>query len=212
VNEYAERIFEASIPVKIGIVAGAIGAIVIIYLSMFFWPLREEMAVLEKQAADLSAGIAEAKKIVANLPQFEARVAELDAELNKALAELPDKKEIPDLLSRISDKAKDAGLDIKLFRPQDEIKRDFYAEVPVQLEVYGTYHQVATFFDEVGHLQRIVNLNEFAMSEPVTEENRVNLKTTAVATSFRFLEESERPKVEEQKDKKRRRRNKSADE
>jgi type IV pilus assembly protein PilO len=114
--------------------------------------------------------------------------------LKKALAELPDNKEIPQLLEKVADKAKDAGLDVRLFVPKAEQRKDFYAEVPVQIEVGGGYHQVATFFDEVSHLERIVNINEFSMSDPERTDSGLVLKTSLVATSFRFLDESERPK------------------
>ena len=129
----------------------------------------------------------------------------LNFELDKALKELPDKKEIDQLLLKVSDRAKDSGLDIKLFKPRPEEKRDFYAAVPVDIEASGSYHQVATFFDEVGHLDRIVNLDNLAISDPIVDKKNVTLKTTVTATAFRFLDESERPQVEEQKEKKRRR-------
>ena len=69
--------------------------------------------------------------------------------------------------------------------------------------MYGTYHQVATFFDEVGNLERIVNLDKFTVTKPVVDNGSVRLKTSVVATAFRFLEEHERPSVDEADGKKR---------
>ena len=70
--------------------------------------------------------------------------------------------------------------------------KDFYAEVPVSIAVDGTYHQVATFFDEVGHLSRIVNINQITMKEPVVGDAQVQVKVGCTATTFRYLDEAER--------------------
>jgi type IV pilus assembly protein PilO len=187
--------------------AGGGGVLFLIVSSYFFFylsPIQEEISELERRSVDLQKEI-HAHRIKSNrLPQFQAEVARLDIELGKALRELPDKKEIDTLLARISEKAKDAGLDVVLFKPEGEQKKDFYAEVPVSLEVRGGFHQVAVFFDEVSHMERIVNMSQFRIQHD-SRDNWDTLKTNVVATSFRFLDESERPKEEEKKSKKRRR-------
>ena len=202
-NDQLESIFQLPKPVKGAIVAGCVAVVAGAYYFMFYANLATEVASLNT-AIDgpkgLRTQIAQKEGIAKNLDKYREEVVKLDGELRKALAELPDKKEIPQLLSRVSDKARDAGLEIRLFKPQAEQKKEFYSEVPVQLEVSGTFHQVATFFDEVGHLERIVNLEQPGMVDPIVEENnRVRLKTSVVATSFRFLEEAERPKDDEDK-------------
>ena len=141
--------------------------------------------------------------LVARLPEAEKKVKELDILLKKALQELPDSRDIPQLLTRISDKAKDAGLEILLFKPAGESKKDFYAEVPVQIEVEGSFHQVATFFDEVGHMERIVNVSKYNLADPQTDRNKkVSLKTSLTATAFRFLTEEEQKAAKNKKKKK----------
>jgi len=112
--------------------------------------------------------------------------------LKSALQELPDNREIPDLLSSISSLARDAGLAVPLFKTEPESFREFYAEVPVSISVEGTYHQIATFFDEVGHLPRIVNINQIIIREPRVGDSQVSVKSECVATTFRYLEETER--------------------
>ena len=102
------------------------------------------------------------------------------------------------LLSKVSDTAKDSGLDIRLFKPQQEQKREFFAQVPVEVQVTGTYHQLATFFDEVGHLDRIVNLDNVHISKPeIDDDSVVKVQAEVMATAFRFLDESERKSLEE---------------
>ena len=78
--------------------------------------------------------------------------------------------------------------------------------MPVEIEVLGTYHQLATFFDEVAHLSRVVNVDDFSMDKPEVTSDGMMLKTQVIMTSFRFLDESERPSLEKDGKKKRRRR------
>ena len=86
-------------------------------------------------------------------------------------------------------------------KPSGDRKRGFYAEVPVNIEVEGTYHQVATFFDELGRMDRIVNVGEFDMQNPVVAEESIVLNTSVVATTFRFLSEAERGERRGEKEK-----------
>ncbi len=187
-----EKIFKLTFPAKIGILLGSLAVLASGYWYFFYSPLGVRLENVTAEMEKLKATVAEKRAIASNLDKFLAEVDRLDEELRKALLELPDKKEIPQLLERISDKARDAGLDVRLFRPQPEQMQDFYASVPVDIEVSGTYHQVASFFDEVGHMERIVNLGEFAMTDPKDSDTGKILHTTAVATSFRFVDESER--------------------
>jgi len=192
-NEKLENIMELPILARMGIFAGSIVVLAGGYWMWFYSPLSEEVANLETEIAKLQVEISTRRGLVARLPQAEKRVEELDAHLNKALQELPDQREIPQLLARVSDRAKGAGLNIRLFRPLPEQNKEFYAEVPVEIRVKGTYHQVATFFDEVGHLERIVNLGNYVLSNPQPgKKNETVLNTKVIATAFRFLEKSER--------------------
>ncbi|MFN8390493.1 MAG: type 4a pilus biogenesis protein PilO [Bdellovibrionota bacterium] len=193
-NELLEKIIELPMAAR-GAILGVFAAVIIgLYYIMFFGPVSEQLATMDADTKRIKDEVALKTRIVSQLPKFLAEVERLDVELKKALAELPDNKEIAQLLEKVADKAKESGLDVHLFRPKAEQRRDFYAEVPVEIEVGGGYHQVATFFDEVSHLERIVNIDQFSMVEPKRGETGLNLKTSLVATSFRFLDESERPK------------------
>lgn len=182
---------------KLGLSAGLFALIVGGYYMMFYSSTEELLTTATDRLTKAREEIQKREILATNLPKYQAEVDALDGELKKALAELPDKKEISQLLEKISDRAKASGLDIQLFRPKGEAKKDFYAEVPVEIEVGGGYHQVATFFDEVGSLERIVNIDHFSMVNPVQSESGITLKASLIATSFRFLDESERPKPED---------------
>ena len=207
-NEQLETVFELPTGAKVGILVGTAVLVATAYYFLFYTGVAEQISTLTTQlegAKGLRSTVSQKEGIARHLNEYRNEVKVLDQELAKALTELPDQREIPQLLSRVSDRARDAGLEIRLFKPQSEQKKDFYSEVPVQLELTGTYHQVATFFDDVGKMERIVNLDQFAMIEPNVTDTKVLLKTSVVATSFRFLDEAERPKEEAEGGKGRRR-------
>lgn len=200
-NQKLEKVFESSPQIKLGILAGTLGLICGVYYFSFYLAEAtevEEMTTAIEGPQGLRSKVFEKEAIARNLDSYEREVEVLDQQLTIALKELPDKREIYLFLDSISDKARNSGLEVPLFQPQPEQKRDFYAEVPVQIAVRGTFNQVATFFDEVGHLERIVNVDRFAISQPVFENGQVQLTTNLTATTFRFLEESERPKPDDQ--------------
>ena len=196
-NEQIETILELPLGQKIAILLGTLFVVFVLFWFVFFAPINTRHEELSKKVEELVTKKNQQEGIVKNLRQYVDRVNTLDGELKKALLQLPDKKEIDQLLLNISDKARDAGLEIKLFKPRGEEKRDFYAAVPVDIEVSGSYHQVASFFDEVGRMDRIVNLENLSISDPVIDKNSLTLKTVVTATAFRFLDESERPKAED---------------
>ena len=202
--EMLAPIFEMSPLKKLGVLLVSCLAVLGFYWMSFLTPVKEEVVEMQGVVDQARSEVAKLKGVAGNLESFEKEIERLDGELKKALQELPDKKAIALLLSRIADRAKDSGLDVPLFKPVGEAKKDFYAEVPVEMTVRGTYHQVATFFDEVGRLDRIVNLGSVKMETPEIDGDRVVLTSSVVATAFRFLEESERPKPkkEERKRKK----------
>jgi type IV pilus assembly protein PilO len=103
-------------------------------------------------------------------------------------AQLPDKKEIPKLLKTISSVGKEAGLKFQLFRPRTEIPKEFYAEIPVEIKVVGGYHDVAKFFCQVGMLDRIVNITNVVMGNAQEKKGEMELTTSCLATTFRFIE------------------------
>lgn len=176
-------------------VAGWIGSLLFftyIFWAYFYSDLSEDLGKLLEKTETLETQISHERRLARNLPKVKAQVKELDIQLKKAMMELPDKKEIPDLLASISDLAMDSGLEVQLFKPRAENFREFYAEVPVHISVGGTYHQVATFFDEVGHLSRIVNISGIGIKEPHVGDSDVQVKTECVATTFRYLDDKER--------------------
>src|SRR5213594_907043 len=140
----------------------------------------------------------------------ERELRDLTAELKRAQARLPDQREIADLLSSVAASGRSAGLEITLFRQKPEVLRDFYAEVPVEMQMRGTYHDVALFLDRVKRLDRIVNVANIQLTKPRLEGERMLLDAACTATTFRFLDETERQKLLDEKKKNEQKPGKSA--
>jgi type IV pilus assembly protein PilO len=198
-NQILDAILERSTAQKVAILGVSVILIAALYYSFLFSPKADELAKL----AD-SVEIARNEKTVktqkaANLSRLRQDLQRLDGELKKAIAQLPEKKEIPELLSSISSKAQQSGLDVLLFRPRPESYQEFYAEVPVDITVKGNFHNTVNFFDDVGRMDRLVNIDNIGFKNPTVSGDSVVLETTSVATAFRFLDEAERKKVAEEK-------------
>ena len=198
-NQILDAILERSTAQKIAMLAVTVILMVALDYSFLFGPRADEVAKL----AD-SVEIARNEKTVktqkaANLSRLRQDLQRLDGELRKAIAQLPEKKEIPELLSSISSKAQQSGLDVLLFRPRAETYQEFYAEVPVDITVKGNFYNTVNFFDDVGRMDRLVNIDNIGFKNPTVSGDNVVLETTSVATAFRFLDEAERKKVAEDK-------------
>lgn len=120
-----------------------------------------------------------------------------------AKAVLPETNEIPSLLTSVSESGQDAGLEILLWQPKPEVVKDFYAEIPVEMKVLGNYHNVATFFDNVSRLYRIVNVQNVQMK---AGQNETDLDTSCTAVTYKFVETAVTTQEEDQQTNRRTRR------
>jgi type IV pilus assembly protein PilO len=176
----------ATIPLIVLLIFGSYG-------YLFYKPAAAQRAIVEAKERDLERKVSEVRAIVSNLAAFENEIAELEKRLKQALRQLPDSKELPGLLTDVTSLGKDAGLEFKAFRPRDEIAKDFYAEVPIEVEFSGDYHDIARFFDKVSKLPRIVNVSQLEMEILGQEAESTLLKVHGEATTFRFLENDVAP-------------------
>jgi len=167
------------------------GVILAVFWFMIYTPAHEQSVTLEAENAELVAKKAQVKARAENREEFERELAKLTNDLKQALRELPNDREIPELLKRVSAIGKKAGLEIRAFQPLPEVKREYYAEVPVSIEVYGSYHEVAMFFDRLSKLGRIVYVRDIEFSKPQDRGGKVYLLVTGKAVTFRFLAEGE---------------------
>ena len=173
----------------------AIGAL---FWFMVYTPSTDEASQLQTKNDELVQTKKTVKARAENREQFEEELAQLKLDLKQALRELPDDREIPELLKRISSLGKKAGLEIRKFQPLPEVKAEYYAEVPVALEIYGSYHEVAMFFDRLSKLDRIVYVQDIEMRDAEDRAGKVFLEVSGKAVTFRFLTEEEQAALKEQ--------------
>jgi type IV pilus assembly protein PilO len=159
-----------------------------LYGYLFLLPARESLAAARAKQFELQRKLNEVRSVAANMEAFEEEVAALEKELRFALRQLPDSKELPVLLTDVTSLGKNAGLEFKAFRPQPEIRREFYAEVPIEIEFTGGFHEIASFLDRVARLPRIVNVAELEMEIASESAEATELKVSGRATTFRFIE------------------------
>jgi len=174
--------------------------IVLLYTFLFYMPRSTEITTkqervlsLEKERAKLQASLKDREKTQAEILQVEGR-------FNEVKAQLPEQKEIPELLRQVSNLGRDSGLEVTLFRQKPETLHDLYAEVPVEMAVRGGYHQIALFFDKVRHLDRIVNVSDLSLNNPQPVDVQMYVEASFFATTYRYLSEEERERIAKEKE------------
>ncbi len=198
-----DNLFDLSFQTRILAYGLVISLLAGVYMFSFHWPLS---AQIEKDQNTISQLRTEKQNLQAEVAKGEAiqdQIAETEALFNEVTAQLPEQKEIPELLRQVSNLGKDSGLEVRLFRQQPEMKKTLHAEVPVEMAIKGGYHQIALFFDKVRHLDRIVNIANISIKNPQPQVGgRAQVESSFFATTYRFLSEDERKQVEEEQKKK----------
>ena len=195
-NQFIERIFDLPPRQRVLLLVGSVALLFFFYAYFLYWPRSATIAERENDRDMMRRDRDRKVAMVKNLEQARKEVAQLDGDLRKAVSELPDTKEIPDLLSNISSLGRESGLEIMEFKQRPEQYEDFYASVLVDMLVRGTYHQVGAFFDKVARMARIVNVTDVNIKSPLKPEGEVVvLDTGCAAVTFRFLDESERERI-----------------
>lgn len=187
-NPRVEKLLKLPIYQRILILAGVMAVLAGLFVYFAYMPKQVELQGLRLENEKLQVKLLEDRRIAANLPTFKAEYQKMEQQLETALTELPNQREIPTLLTSIASLAKDNGLDVLRFKPAGESPKGFYAEVPVELKLVGSYHQVASFFHAVGNLSRIVNIGNLNLTTSKSTETENLLSVDCMATTFRFLE------------------------
>lgn len=169
---------------------GAIGA----FYYYYEMPARASMEARGTQLAglrrDISTGLATAKQ----LPEFQAQVNDLESRLASLRAVLPEEKDAADLLRRMQTVATQSNLVIRSFTPKVTVTRELHAEWPIVLELDGTYHNLARFFDRVGKFTRIVNISGLDVKAKDKPDTSSTITATCTATTFVLLDKPTPPK------------------
>ncbi len=183
-----DTVLKLSLTKKLAVLSVVLVAIFYGYYALLYVPKQDELKRLETQLLDVQKKLQESKDAARRLPEFRKEVEELNRNFDMALAQLPDKKEIPTLLENITTTGRGANLEFLLFKPLAEVSKGFYAEVPVEVKVVGGYNNLADFFERVGEMSRIVNISKLKISNAKDIDGRIKLTANFVVTTFMFLE------------------------
>ncbi|MCC5858428.1 MAG: type 4a pilus biogenesis protein PilO [Ectothiorhodospiraceae bacterium] len=175
-------------PLIKGIVAALVFGLVVFLGWYLNWSdMLRQLEREQAQEPQLRSEFELKQRRAANLEAYEQMLAEMEEELEDRLRQLPSRVEIPRLLADISQAGLGAGLDFELFRPGSPVRRDFYAERPIEIAVRGNYHQFGEFISEVANLPRIVTLHNIE----ITRESGEQLAMRAVARTYWYLDDEE---------------------
>jgi type IV pilus assembly protein PilO len=186
-DEKLEQLAKVPKPIRLAVVTSVLVAIAAGYWFLSYQPEQEVRRTLVARSQELQRSLNNARSIANNVAGFEAEVAGLERDLDLALKQLPNRKQFEDLLQDISTAGKKVGVTIKSIDRDSEVSRDFYAEVPFKIELEGTYHDLARFFEMVSSLPRIVNMGGLDIKVASESRQSTRLKVTGNATTFRFL-------------------------
>ncbi|WP_455209906.1 type 4a pilus biogenesis protein PilO [Kaarinaea lacus] len=156
----------------------------------YWFDTKEQMHMLEQSQAkeqELKQTFEKKQADAANLDAYKEQMKEMEKRFGALLLKLPSKTEIAELLVDVSRVGLDAGLEFELFKPGNEIPRDFYAEFPINLRVKGSYHELGNFVSGVAALPRIVTIHDLS----ITKGKEGELTMTATANTYRYLDKSE---------------------
>ncbi|MCI5227303.1 MAG: pilus assembly protein PilO [Candidatus Electrothrix sp. AX2] len=169
----------------IGLLAG--------FYFLILAPKLEEIKTLEKKKVSLQAEVDKAEKEADNLEKNKAELKEAEQQFEAISVVLPKTKEIPTLLTSISDHGISAGLDFNSFTPGSETPKEFYAEIPISIQVNGPYHNVGYFLYQVSKLERIVTVKNITMGSPRKVEGEMLLSSSCDLLTYRFTSEETDP-------------------
>ena len=167
--------------------------LVVLGAGVYFTIVKDKAPVLERaqqDERDLRQTFENKQRKAANYDAYKAQLTEIEQSFGTMLRQLPGETEIPSLIVDISQTGLAAGLQEKLFQPQAEAPKDFYAEKPIKIILSGGYHEIANFVSGIAALPRIVTLHNIVITpEQPDEYDELNLEVTA--KTYRYLEEAQ---------------------
>lgn len=179
-------------PRWVQVFAASLVALFIVFLGLYVLvkPDYDELGTQEKVEQDLRAEFERKQHKIAGLDAYKAQLVEMQRTFGDMLKQLPSRTEVANLLNDISQTRVASSLDEELFQPLPEVPKEFYAEIPNKIVVTGEYHQMGAFVAGVAALPRIVTIDEVDL-HPVGGNAKGQLRMTALAKTYRYLDESE---------------------
>jgi len=195
-----EQLIERIAKAPLGLRAGVVLAIAVVVTALNYFvvgiptfgravsEIERRIASADVEQKRLNDDLIDKTSIANNLNQFRREKELLEQRLAEALSELPQDKRLDELLQLFQDRALKAGLEISVIEPQAPASEGFYARLPIPMTVSGNFHEIATFFDSLGRLRRIVNVTDITFDQPKDMSGKVILQAKFLVTAFMFLD------------------------
>ncbi|MEY2341369.1 type 4a pilus biogenesis protein PilO [Acidithiobacillus sp. IBUN Pt1247-S3] len=179
-----------------------IAAIIIVLLGAVAWfwfisPENDKYNDLQAQVETLKGQVRQKQLLAADLPAYQAQILEMKHRFQRFLEQLPDRAQIPSLLDDVTLAGRSRGLEFTLFQPLPEVNKNFYAEIPVKINVTGTYGDIGRFAAAVAAMPRIVTINDISITPSASASGTApldkalaaqKLEMSCVATTYRYIE------------------------
>ena len=193
-NQLLQRFQRLTTPAKIGVIVGFAVVTTAIWYFLLTQSQLERLDSVRAELTSVEASLAEKQLIADNLNERRREMDLLDQRLQEALTQLPEQKDIEDLLTQLNEVGRRSGLEIRSVTPGAEESKSFYTEIPIAISIVGNFHEVAMFLQEISHLRRIVNVSNLKLSSPTQPRDKVVVAGEFLATAFRFAPQQEAKK------------------
>ncbi len=179
-----EKVEAIKMPVRITILAGTLFLFAVLFIWLIYIPKSEQISASKTVINDLNEQLNRAKLQRMQLPKKREEMKKVDLLFEAALKQLPNDMEIPELLTKITELGVESNLDISAFQPQTNKQKGFYAEIPISLRIKGAYHDVAIFFEKVGNMERIMNIQNVTMTPEKERSTMLEVSCDAITYTF----------------------------
>ena len=165
-----------------------VGIAILVALFFFFYkPKMEEMTQAEVKENNLKAEFQRKQKLAANLPAYQQQMVEIKDRFDAVLRQLPDQSEVPTLLKDISEAGLEQGLVFERFKPARPEQKNFYVQLPIEIEASGDYHQLASFISSIANFNRVVTLGDLDITRKTsTNETDINIPLDFSANLYTY--------------------------
>jgi type IV pilus assembly protein PilO len=178
-----------------------LGINILIFVLLFFFIIKPQFETKKKLLTEYQGIKKDLEKMIAvknNMEKSRKEYTELQEALKQVLKQLPETKDIPNLLRNVSNVGTETGIKVKYFEPKAMQNKEFYAELPFEIKYSGSYHNIGYFFDGVRKLERIIHIANFSLDSKGTPA-KIVLEGSCLAKTYVYLKEQPKPKKEEKK-------------
>ncbi|HEX5055383.1 MAG TPA: type 4a pilus biogenesis protein PilO [Gammaproteobacteria bacterium] len=185
-----KKIGVAPLPIRIGAVVIIVALILVGGYFKIIKPVRENIAKLQQKEEELKKDFDQQQRKASNLEAYQEQLEEMKRSFGAMLRQLPNKTEVESLLVDLSQASAANNLKVDYFKPTGEVAKEFYAEYPITLRVFGHYHELAKFVSDVAALPRIVTLHDIEIKPVKADSNTGDLTMEMTAKTYHYLEDN----------------------